>query len=278
LPHLGCASASLGDEAVADAPHRLQHLRGFRDQLPPVLAPGLAEVDGDHPAARSAEVGTQPEDRAVVADQVIGGVEVGEQVAHRRIRLGEVLVGHAVRHFGPLPDEDHEVAAVLGDDGDEAQVLTVRPPVDQAVLLLLRAQAVVVELLVVVGVLNVRPHAAVVAAVIEALPSRVQEALEGLPSAGGRGGRGRCRPRAPSSCQSEPPEEGRRRVAPSLTLVPETAMVPSADKLLGSRRTLLAVEAVEPVVDRLVLRPVVRVKKIRPPAAKGRRSARSSGP
>ncbi len=160
----------LDDQAVVDDAHPFERLGRLRDHLPPALARRLPRVDRDDAAARRAVVGLEPEDRAFVAEEQVGGVEAVEQPGDRGVRHREVQEGDTVLDLGALPDVDHQVAAVLGDVALEAQLFLIGPLVDQAVGGLRRADAVVVELLVVVRLLHLLARfGLVVAAVEEAL-------------------------------------------------------------------------------------------------------------
>ena len=164
----------MADEAVADEVDALPASRrasGISSRQRVAL--GLAQVDRDHPPARRVEVGLEEEQRAVVADEAVLRVEVGR--AARRpgaLRLAEVLVEDARScGVGALPDGDDQVPAVVGDVGAEAPLLLVGALVDEQVVGLRRAEAVVAELLVLVAtaVSVARRRRLVVAAVEEAL-------------------------------------------------------------------------------------------------------------
>ena len=55
---------------------------GLRDEFFPSRAFGSAGVDGDEATARSFEIGEEPEHGAVIADEVVAGIEVVEQFDH----------------------------------------------------------------------------------------------------------------------------------------------------------------------------------------------------
>ncbi len=83
----------VADEQVADVRGDLQRRGGLRHHGFPVLAIGPADVDGDDAAARGVEVGVEVEDRPVVGDELVHGVEVVDQVDRQPKRLVQVLVG-----------------------------------------------------------------------------------------------------------------------------------------------------------------------------------------
>jgi hypothetical protein len=115
-----------------------------------------ARVDGDHPAARGVLVRLEPEDRPVVVDDAVLVLEVADQLDGGRVLAGvQVLVEDAVLVVGPLGDGDDQVAAVVGDGAGELPLLLVGAFVDEPVLRLRGAEPVVVQLLVVVGPLQV---------------------------------------------------------------------------------------------------------------------------
>ena len=110
---------------------------------------GLAGVHRNDPPARGVEIGEEPEDRAVVVDEVVLGVEVIEQLDHLGLRGGQALVIQPIFPLGALADGDEQVLPVVGNAGAELPLLLIGTIVDQRVGRLL--DRVVEDFLVVVG-------------------------------------------------------------------------------------------------------------------------------
>ena len=75
-----------GEEMIADRVDVFQRLGRLGYQLDPVLGLGLSRVDRDDLAARCILVGLEPEDRAVVVDEGVVGVELADQVDRLDLR------------------------------------------------------------------------------------------------------------------------------------------------------------------------------------------------
>ena len=88
-------------------------------------------------------VGLEPEDRAVVVDEVVFGVEVADQVDRLGVGLVERAIEDAVLVVGSLLERQDQVLAVVGDRGDGPPFLVLGIFPDQAIVGLRRAQAVV---------------------------------------------------------------------------------------------------------------------------------------
>ncbi len=84
-------------------------------------------MDGDDAPTRGVFVSTEPEQRAVVAQKAVLGIEVIEQLDHGGVWVGERLVKDAVFAFGPLPDRDNQIIAVFSDVAAEAPLFFVGP-------------------------------------------------------------------------------------------------------------------------------------------------------
>ena len=140
------------------------------DDLLPVSAAGLRDVDRDDAVAGRPQVGLEIEHRPLVVDELVARVELVEELDHRSVLPAEILVEEGILPVGAPADADDEVAAVLGRSGVEAPFLLVGPMVDQLVLGLRRAEAVVEDFLVVVpGLVFLAGFRRVVAGVVEAL-------------------------------------------------------------------------------------------------------------
>ena len=149
----------LHDEQVAHEAGRGEHVVGLRDQLSPMFPLRSAGVDGDQPPLGRAEIGLEEEDRPVVAHQRVLVVERFDQVDRHPVGLGEVLVDDAELVVGALPDRDHQVTSVLGHLGFEAPVGVVRPAVDEHIVGLRRAHAVIIDFLLRFRLWNSAPSA-----------------------------------------------------------------------------------------------------------------------
>ena len=211
--------ASFRYEAMNRSPttvHAVERLLRLGDDLLPVLGLRLAGVDGDHPAAGRVAVGLEPEDRAVVVEERVFVVEVVDQLDEGRVGVAQGLVEDAVLVVGPLRHGDDQVRAVVGDAAVELPLLVVGTLVDEDVVLLGRPELVEVELLIVVGPLQVLAGLGLgEAAVVEAAavlgprgPGELDPAEQVVAVAA------RCRRRGPATPASRsPPRPGRRRAA-----------------------------------------------------------------
>src|ERR1051325_7885995 len=107
----------------------------------------VSDVDGDDATPRGIQVGAKPEERSVVIDERVVGVEVGEQFLHGGAEFLEVPVEDPVPGVGALVDRDDEITTVIRDGPVECPLLLVGPMIDQFVRRLGCAQAGVKELL-----------------------------------------------------------------------------------------------------------------------------------
>ena len=112
------------------------------------------DIDLNDPAPRSVEIGLQPEFGTIAADESIAGVELVQELDDRSILPAEIAVEDRVVVGGPPGNPDDEVLAVLGGPGVEPPLGVVGAFVDEFVLGLLRAEPVVVDLLVEIGSLE----------------------------------------------------------------------------------------------------------------------------
>src|SRR4029453_6851254 len=74
------------DKAGAECRGRLDGVLRWGDQLLPLAARWLANVDLHDPAQRRIEVGNKPEERAVVVDKFVFGIKARQQLDDRRFR------------------------------------------------------------------------------------------------------------------------------------------------------------------------------------------------
>ena len=70
-----------------------------------------------------------------------------DEIDRHRRRALEVLVDDPIAVIGALVDGDDEIATVVGDVAGEAPLGMIRPAIDQHVVALRRAEAVVIDLL-----------------------------------------------------------------------------------------------------------------------------------
>src|SRR5262249_20337334 len=172
------------DEMIADQAHAFERLRRLRRNLFPVRSIWVARVDRDDAASRGVEVGAEPEDRAVVVDEVVRGFEFVDQFDDFGVFVLQVFVKNTIARVGPLPDADDQIAAVFGDLAAEAPLLLVFALVYQNVIGLRRAEAMIEELLIVVGVFHLGLLVRFVVAAVEesfaALSPRRARALHPL--------------------------------------------------------------------------------------------------
>ena len=112
-----------GQEMVAHDVDALERLGRLGDQLVPVLGLGRAGVDRDDLAPRGVLVGLEPEDRAVVVDERVLGVELADEVDRLCVGSVERPVEDAILGVGPFRDGEDQVLAVVGDVGAARQSL-----------------------------------------------------------------------------------------------------------------------------------------------------------
>ncbi len=145
------------DKHVIDQADTLQDIRRLRDDLLPVRAVWIGDVNGNDLRQRCVEVGHEVEKGTIVADEGIVGIEFVEQLDDLSLLRREVLVKDPVLTVRALPDRDDQVAAVVGDATVEAPLLVVGSFIDQLIGRLGRADAVIVEFVVVVRSLVGQP-------------------------------------------------------------------------------------------------------------------------
>ena len=114
----------------------------------------MADVDGYQLSTRCLEIRLEEEDRSVISNERILVVKARHQVDGHSVGFGQVLVEDPILVVGPLPDGQNQVSAILCHLGAEAPVGVVRPLVDQHVVALWRAHAMVIDLLIEVEVLE----------------------------------------------------------------------------------------------------------------------------
>ena len=85
----------------------------LRDEFFPGGAFGSAGVDGDEATARGLQIGEEPEHRAVIAHEVVAGIEVVQQFDDRRAGLLQILIEETVPCIGALADREQQVVAIV---------------------------------------------------------------------------------------------------------------------------------------------------------------------
>lgn len=108
-------------------------------------------VNRDDAASRRLFVGAEPEDRTVVADEVVRGLELVDQLddlvvrplATARGTVPQVFVKNQILRVGSLPDADDQITPVFGDLTVESPLLLVFALVNQNVFGLRRAEAMI---------------------------------------------------------------------------------------------------------------------------------------
>src|SRR5262249_3337090 len=119
------------------------------------LALGLADVDGDDATARGVEVRDEVEERALIVDEVKFCLELVDQLDGQAIGLVEILVGDAALPTGgAVANVDDEIMAILGGAGGEGPHRVLGPVVDEDIVGLWGAKAVIVDFLVEVEALE----------------------------------------------------------------------------------------------------------------------------
>src|SRR4030095_242030 len=156
-----------GYEMVSDQIHAFERLRSLWHKLLPSAVFKFACVNRDDSASRRVQVGAEPEDRAVVADEVVRGFEFMDQLHDLSARRLKVFEKNSVSLVGSLPDADDEVTPVFGDVAVESPFLLVFALVDQNVFRLRGADAVIEELLIVVRVFELGLLIRLLAAAVE---------------------------------------------------------------------------------------------------------------
>ena len=120
-----------GNKTIADDLSALQFVNRFRHQRLDLLR--LGNVDGNDPAARRGEIGLEPENVAVAAEEIVGGILLVQQLHDRGLRFLKVLVEDSVLRVGALGNVDDEEAAVLAHIAIKIPVLVVLSLVNQRV-------------------------------------------------------------------------------------------------------------------------------------------------
>ena len=101
-PNDHCNRSQSSNDVFPTAMH-IATVEQLHHQLLPALGLGLAHIDGDDAAARRVLVGAEVEARAVVAHELVEGVEILEKFYCSRLLLLQVLVEDAVLRVGALP-------------------------------------------------------------------------------------------------------------------------------------------------------------------------------
>ncbi len=155
------------DELIVDRVGALQPVAAFGNDLAPVAAGRLADVDRDDASARGVEIRAEIKNRPDVVDERVVRVKLVEQFDHGRVRRREVFVIDAVAPVRPLIDGDDQVTAIVGDAAEKAPFLLVRALIDQLILRLRRAEPVIIELLKIVQALELMGGIRFVEAAVE---------------------------------------------------------------------------------------------------------------
>src|SRR5262249_11523876 len=136
------------DEMVSDQIHAFERLWRLRHNLFPVRPVRGARINRDDAASWGVEVSAEPEDGAVVTDEVVRALGVVDQFAVLVFRAlatargtdSQFLVKNAIAGVCPLPDADYQITTVFGDPAAESPFLPVFAFVDQNVFRLRRAE------------------------------------------------------------------------------------------------------------------------------------------
>ena len=75
----------------------------------------MPRINGDQTSAGSIQVGLNPKDRTVIADELILRVVVVEKFDNLGIGLCQVLVIQTIFGRRALPYHNYEIVAVIGD-------------------------------------------------------------------------------------------------------------------------------------------------------------------
>ena len=156
-----------GDESVVHQAHALKSVGGFGNGLLPALAAGPGDVYGYDPRHRRVQIGREVEEGALVTDEAVFRIEPVEQLYESLFLRLQVSVEDAVFAVRALRDRDHQVAAVVGYAAVKSPIFVVGPMVEEIVLGLRRADAMIVELVEVVGVLVLGPLCGLVVPAVE---------------------------------------------------------------------------------------------------------------
>ena len=154
-------------KAVPDDARAADHLLRLGDHFFPIRSFRAFDVDRDHAPQRGIQVGQQPEQRTLIAEELVLGVEPAQQLDHLGLRICQRLVEHLVLWLGAPPHADHQVLAIVGHPAAESPFLLIRPLVDQPVLVLGIAEPVIEQLLKVVGACELLPRRRFVVAAVE---------------------------------------------------------------------------------------------------------------
>ena len=121
----------------------------MRDQGLPTAFCRVANINLDNLTARRLIVGFKIKTRAIIADEIVGRFQLRDQFHHLGAGF-QIFIKEAVTRIGAFGNRQQQVATIIGYLGTKTPVLVVRALIDQLILTLRRAQAMVIELLVVV--------------------------------------------------------------------------------------------------------------------------------
>ena len=139
------------NKLVVDSRDVRKRFGGLGNDFLPVFPVWFGDVDGDDPGTRRLEVGPEPEDRPVVVDERVIRVEVHQKFHHRRVGRLQILVEHAVLRVRALRGGNHQITAVVGHTAVEIPILVIGPMINEFVLGLQCAEAMIIEFVEEIG-------------------------------------------------------------------------------------------------------------------------------
>src|SRR5262249_8927218 len=84
------------DEMIADEAHAFERFAGLRNELFPVRPVRIARINRDDAASRSVQIGAEPEQGAVIAYEIVCGLEFADQFDDFLVRRLKVFEKYSV--------------------------------------------------------------------------------------------------------------------------------------------------------------------------------------
>src|SRR5207248_7958321 len=103
----------IGDEAIANQSHAFELIGRLRNDLARICRQRLRSIDGNDSPKRGFQVGQKKENGPVIIDEMPGGIAIGQQLDHPRIRCSKIFVKDAIVRISPFADGDNKVMAII---------------------------------------------------------------------------------------------------------------------------------------------------------------------
>ena len=137
---------------VIDHQRECHHIILLRNQLAPVLTFGMLDINSNDPAVRRIQRGLDIKHRAVIANKRIIGIGLVQQSHKWAITLDGTIV-EAIFRVCAMPDVQHQVGAIIGDEREKTEFFEIRPLVDQHIIGLRCAERMPVDAAIIARIL-----------------------------------------------------------------------------------------------------------------------------